>query len=151
MISVDAAWAALAETHPLNDRESTPLGEAVGRVLAASIIAKRTQPPRDMFAMDGYAVAFEDIENGQTRFTVIGEAPAGGRFDRAIESGEAVRIFTGGVVPDGADHVVIQEDTARSGNQFTLTDEQASGVIFEKPVWIFSPGMFWWPLATKLD
>ena len=126
MISVDAAWTALAETPPLNDTESIPLGEAAGRVLAASIIAKRTQPPRDMSAMDGYAVAFEDIENGQTRFTVIGEAPAGGRFDRAIESGEAVRIFTGGVVPDGADHVVIQEDTARSGNQFTLTDEQAA-------------------------
>ena len=126
MISVDEAWTALAETPALTETEDVALGNAAGRVLAQPVIAKRTQPPRDMSAMDGYAVAFGDIEDGQTTFTVIGEAPAGGAFERAIESGEAVRIFTGGVVPEGADHVVIQEDVNRDGSSITLVDEQAT-------------------------
>ena len=125
MISVDEAWTALAETPALSQTEDVALGDIVGRVLAQPLIAKRTQPPRDMSAMDGYAVAFGDIEDGNTTFTVIGEAPAGGAFERAIISGEAVRIFTGGVVPDGANHVVIQEDVSRDGDTITLTDEPA--------------------------
>lgn len=140
MISVDEAWAALAETPALTETENVTLGDAAGRVLAAPIIAKRTQPPRDMSAMDGYAVAFSDIAGGQTVFSVIGESPAGGAFDRAVESGEAVRIFTGGVVPDGADHVVIQEDVSRDGDTITLTDKQDGPRHIRKAGQDFSTG-----------
>ena len=125
MISVNEAWAILAATPSLRDTETCTLADAVGRILAEPVIAKRTQPPRHMSAMDGYAVAFKDIENGVSSFSVIGEAPAGGTFERSVNSGEAVRIFTGGVVPEGADHIIIQEDTARDGNTFTLTDAQS--------------------------
>ncbi len=126
MISVDEAWDIIDMTAPLDETQVCALCDAVGRVLAAPIIANRTQPPRDMSAMDGYAVAFSDIESGLEDFAVIGEAPAGGAFDRPLTRGEAVRIFTGGVVPDGADHVVIQEDVAREGDKIRLIDRQAA-------------------------
>ena len=139
MISVDEAWTALAETPALTETEDVALGDAAGRVLAQPVIARRTQPPRDMSAMDGYAVAFGDIEDGQTAFTVIGEAPAGGAFERAIESGEAVRIFTGGVVPEGADHIIIQEDVNRDGDTSPSRMSKRRRAIFVKPDRTFSP------------
>lgn len=124
MISVDEAWAILAQSTALTDVETCALDRAVGRILAAPLKAKRTQPPRDMSAMDGYAVRFQDIADGTDVFAVIGEAPAGGAFEGVIGSGQAVRIFTGGVVPDGGDHVIIQEDVARDGDTISLTDAQ---------------------------
>lgn len=124
MISVDEAWAILTQTIPLLDIENCDLGEAFGRVLAENLLAKRTQPPRDMSAMDGYAIRFQDILDGQTQFTLIGEAPAGGEFDGKIERGDAVRIFTGGVVPEAGDHIIIQEDVARDGDIITIKDAQ---------------------------
>lgn len=150
MISVDDAWEIIDTTAPLVDTETCALAEAVGRVSAAPIIAKRTQPPRDMSAMDGYAVAFRDIENGLADFTVIGEAPAGGAFERPLKSGEAVRIFTGGVVPDGADHVVIQEDVARDGDTISLTDAQSAPRHIRKAGQDFAAGDVLLPAAHRL-
>lgn len=150
MICVDEAWAILAETPALTDTQSCALADAVGRVLAAPVIAKRTQPPRDMSAMDGYAVGFGDIEGGQTTFSVIGESPAGGAFDKAVASGEAVRIFTGGVVPEGADHIIIQEDTSREGDTITLTDTQAAPRHIRKAGQDFNEGDALLPAGHKI-
>lgn len=150
MISVDDAWEIIDTTAPLVDTETCTLAEAVGRVSAAPIIAKRTQPPRDMSAMDGYAVAFRDIENGLADFTVIGEAPAGVALERTLKSGEAVRIFTGGVVPDGADHVVIQEDVARNGDTISLTDAQSAPRHIRKAGQDFAAGDVLLPAAHRL-
>ena len=121
MISVDEAWHALASISPLGRVESIAVSDAAGRVLAAPLSAKRTQPPGDVSAMDGYAVRFADIADGVQHFTLIGEAPAGGRFEGEIGTGETVRIFTGGLLPKGGDHIVIQEDVNRRESEKTIS------------------------------
>src|SRR5277367_5037168 len=102
----DALAAVLAGAEPLAE-EMVGLDAAYHRVLARDIAALRTQPPQAMSAMDGYAVRAADAAAAGTHLRVIGEVAAGRPFDRAIGACEAVRIFTGGVVPDGADAVLI--------------------------------------------
>lgn len=121
MITVDAALAQLfALVGPL-PVETVPLAQAAGRVLAEPVTARRDQPPFAASAMDGYAVAGADVTPG-ARFTVIGEAAAGHRFDGTVAKGQATRIFTGAPLPAGTDHVVIQEDVTRDGDMITLGD-----------------------------
>jgi molybdopterin molybdotransferase len=122
----DALAAILAGAEPLGE-EMVALEEAHHRVLARDVAAKRTQPPQAMSAMDGYAVRAADAASLGARLKVIGEVAAGRPFDRAIGKGEAARIFTGGVIPDGADAVVIQEDTVADGNSITVTEAAAAG------------------------
>lgn len=98
----------VADVAPLAP-ETTPLAEAAGRVLAADLAARRSQPPFPASAMDGYALRAADAPAGAT-LRVIGTAPAGQSFAGNVSPGEAVRIFTGAPVPDGADTVLIQED-----------------------------------------
>jgi molybdopterin molybdotransferase len=112
----------------------TPLGAeevsveaALGRVLAADIAARVTQPPKPVSAMDGYAVKAADVASVPANLTVIGEAPAGRGYQGTVETGQAVRIFTGAPLPDGADSIVIQEDTEASGNQVTVKEAPAPG------------------------
>jgi molybdopterin molybdotransferase len=122
----DALAAILAGADPLGE-EMVALEEAYHRVLARDVAARRTQPPQAMSAMDGYAVRAADAAEVNARLKVIGEVAAGRPFDRALGAGEAARIFTGGVIPDGADAVVIQEDTVANGNSITITEAAATG------------------------
>jgi molybdopterin molybdotransferase len=116
----DALAAVLAGADPLPE-ESVALDAAFHRTLARDIAALRTQPPAAMSAMDGYAVRAADaVPNA--RLKVIGEVAAGRPFDGALDAGQAARIFTGGVIPAGADAVVIQEDTARDGDTVTINE-----------------------------
>jgi len=101
--------------------EEVPLAQAAGRVLAAPVVARRDQPPFRASVMDGYALRGAEAAVG-ARFRIIGEAPAGRAFSGRVGVGEAVRIFTGAPLPEGADHVVIQEDVAREGDRITLTE-----------------------------
>jgi len=101
--------------------ENVALDDAFHRTLARDIAALRTQPPAPMSAMDGYAIHIEDAFRG-ARLCVIGESAAGRPFGKPVGKGEAVRIFTGGVVPDGADTIVIQEDVQREHNFITLSE-----------------------------
>ncbi|PZR30536.1 gephyrin-like molybdotransferase Glp [Caulobacter segnis] len=94
--------------------ESAPLENSLGRVLAAPVIADRAQPPFDASAMDGWAIRRADYAPGAA-FAIAGESAAGKAFPRAVQAGEAVRIFTGAPVPTGADLVVIQEEAVRDG------------------------------------
>jgi molybdopterin molybdotransferase len=96
-------------------------------VLARDVAALRTQPPQAMSAMDGYAVRAADAAEVAARLKVIGEVAAGRPFDTPLRSGEAVRIFTGGVIPLGADAVIIQEDTVRDGDSISLTEAAVAG------------------------
>lgn len=121
----DALSAILAGADPL-PAEMIALDDCYHRVLAHDLAALRTQPPEPMSAMDGYAVRAADATL-QARLHVIGEVAAGRPFDRAVAAGEAVRIFTGGVLPEGADAVVIQEDTAREGDVMIVNEAAASG------------------------
>ncbi len=91
--------------------ELVPLRQAAGRVLARDAAARRDQPPLRVSAMDGYAVRAVDCATVPVDLTIVGEAAAGGGHSGIVGSGQAVRIFTGGPVPDGADAVVMQEDT----------------------------------------
>jgi molybdopterin molybdotransferase len=90
--------------------ESVALADAFDRVLAKPVVALRTQPPFDASAMDGYAVRGADVATAPARLAVIGQAPAGHGFGGTVGKGEAVRIFTGAPLPEGADTVVIQEN-----------------------------------------
>jgi molybdopterin molybdotransferase len=115
LISVaEALEQVLAQAAPLPVVE-LPLDEAVGGVLGYDLKARRTQPPADVSAMDGYAVRAADVAQAPVRLKIIGEVAAGRPFTAAIGAGEAARIFTGGFVPDGADTVVVQELTTRHG------------------------------------
>jgi molybdopterin molybdotransferase len=96
-------------------------------VLAYSLAARRTQPPADVSAMDGYAVRTVDVANAPVRLKVIGEVAAGRPFARTLTAGEAARIFTGGVVPDGADTIVIQEQTKRDGDHVAVEKAAPKG------------------------
>lgn len=106
---------------PVMPTETVPLVEAIGRVLAEPVAARRDQPPFRASVMDGYAMRAEGLGIG-SEFTVIGESPAGGAFDGAVSAGETVRIFTGGAVPDGADTVIMQENVTRDGDWITISD-----------------------------
>ncbi len=100
--------------------ERIPLADAHGRTLAENLAALRTQPPADVSAMDGYAVRAADVAQAGIRLRVIGEVAAGHPSDGVVGSGEAARIFTGGVVPTGADTIVVQEDVSRDGDIVTI-------------------------------
>ena len=121
----DAMAAILAGADALPE-EMVPLEDAFHRVLARDIASLRTQPPEPMSAMDGYAVRAADATLG-AKLRVIGEIAAGKPFDRPLQTGEALRIFTGGVLPAGADAVVIQEDTTRDCDVVGINDAAISG------------------------
>ncbi|MFD1744336.1 gephyrin-like molybdotransferase Glp [Rhizobium helianthi] len=115
---VEALGRLLDRAHPVSDAELVGLDRATGRVLAADLSARLTQPPFNASAMDGYALAAADAPVVGSELIVIGEAAAGRAFDGTVGEGEAVRIFTGAPVPAGADSVLIQEDAERlDGNR----------------------------------
>ncbi len=97
--------------------EDAPLAKCFGRTLAQDLFARRTQPPKPLSAMDGFALRANDA--GARK--VIGESSAGRGFDGFCEPGEAVRIFTGAPIPDGADTVLVQEEAQRDGDFVTAT------------------------------
>jgi molybdopterin molybdotransferase len=122
----EALSAVLAGAEPLPE-EIVALDAAHHRVLARDVAALRTQPPQAMSAMDGYAVRSADASAVAARLKVIGEVAAGRPFERTVGNGEAVRIFTGGVVPEGADAIVIQEDTVVEDGGITITEAAIAG------------------------
>ena len=127
MISVSDATELLTEHHFQRPIVSMPLAKTMGAILAEDIKAKITLPPLAASAMDGYAVKLDDVRKAGAKLTVIGESPAGHPFQGTVNTGEAVRIFTGGAVPNGADHIVIQENAERDGETLTtLFDNDAS-------------------------
>lgn len=119
MITVEEAQArCLALAHPLPD-EGVSLLEAADRVLARDVRAARAQPPFASSAMDGYALRTQDYTPGAS-LQIVGEAAAGHAWGGTLAQGEALRIFTGAPVPQGADRVVIQEDVIRAAQTITL-------------------------------
>jgi molybdopterin molybdotransferase len=122
----DALAAILDGSAPLQE-EMVALDAAYHRVLAHDVAARRTQPPQAMSAMDGYAVRSADAGQVGSRLRVTGEVAAGRPFERPVGLGEAVRIFTGGVIPDNADAVVIQEDTVVEGDSILVKEAAITG------------------------
>lgn len=129
----------LAEAKPLPVTE-TPLNDAHGLVLAKDLAALRTQPPAANSAMDGYAVQAGDVSMAPVTLDIVGEIAAGHPFDGTVGAGQAARIFTGGVMPKGADTVVIQEHTTRDGDKVTVKKPTALGRNVRKAGIDFSEG-----------
>ena len=127
MISVNEARERMLRTFRPMPAEQVALAAAVGRVLAEDVVARRTQPPVAVSAMDGYAVRAADVATVPARLACVGQAPAGGAYAGTVGPGQAVRIFTGGPVPDGADTIVIQEDTDADGSAVTVRESASKG------------------------
>lgn len=128
LLPVDDALEKLLAGATRLDKETVRIEQAGWRVLAGDLFAKRTQPPFASSAMDGYAVRAADIAALPALLSVVGEAPAGRPFRGSIAAGHAVRIFTGAPMPDGADTVLIQEDTRPAGEgRIEATESTARG------------------------
>ncbi|MBO6674263.1 MAG: molybdopterin molybdotransferase MoeA [Rhizobiales bacterium] len=110
----------VTSVEPLASR-TLPLLDADDCVLAEDCIAMRTKPPFAVSAMDGYAVASAPLAGDQLE--VVGEVPAGSQYSGKVGVGHAVRIFTGAPIPDGGTHVLIQEETERTGDIITVSDD----------------------------
>jgi len=130
--------------------EQAPLMDAEGRVLAADVAALRTQPPEDLSAMDGYAVRAADVAATPATLKLIGEVAAGHPFDGDVGPGEAARIFTGGVVPPGADTIVIQENTERDGDRVLIRSSSAPGRHIRRAGLDFKQGQVLLPRGRRL-
>jgi molybdopterin molybdotransferase len=146
MITLEEAQQRLFALANTVEAERVPLVEAIGRWAAEPVTALRTQPARDLSAMDGYAIRFGDLP-GPLR--IIGESAAGGPFGGALRAGEAVRIFTGAVVPEGADTVILQEDVSATDGAMTMTGDgpskqgahiRAEGSDFRQDDVLINPG-----------
>ena len=124
MISVADALRAILEATPVLGGERAPLMAAMGRVAAEDVVSARAVPAAANSAMDGFAVRGADVGTAPVRLRLIGSAPAGTVLDVPIEPGTAAKIFTGSVIPDGADTVVRVEDT----------EERAGTVVIQVPV-----------------
>src|SRR5215475_2694215 len=126
MAVAEALQRVLADARPL-PAENVALDEALGRVLTDDVVALRTQPPAALSAMDGYAVRGSDVARAPVTLKVIGEVAAGHPFSGKIGPGEAARIFTGGMMPPGADTVVIQENATRQGDVVSIEKTATRG------------------------
>ena len=111
LLPVEEALARVTAAFSPLPSEQVSIAGAAGRVLAENACARVTQPPVAVSAMDGYAVRAADVAAAPVTLRVVGAAPAGAAWEGVVQPGEAVRIFTGGPVPEGADTIVIQEDT----------------------------------------
>jgi molybdopterin molybdotransferase len=118
MLTVAEALARVLEAASPVETEEVALADAFGRTLAEPVAAGRTQPPFANSAMDGYALRAADAAGARLR--VIGESAAGRAFEGVLAAGEAVRIFTGAPLPQGADSIALQEDASREGETLTL-------------------------------
>lgn len=120
LLPVAEAQARLIGTARPIEVETVALNEALGRWAAEPVVARRTQPARDLSAMDGYAIRFADLPGP---WRVTGESAAGRPFDGQVGTSEAIRIFTGAAMPVGADSVLVQEEAARDGARLALAGE----------------------------
>jgi molybdopterin molybdotransferase len=145
-----------AADEPLSE-EWVALEEAFWRTLSRDLVAARTQPPFANSAMDGYAVRAADVKEPSASLKLIGESAAGRAFAGAVGAGEAVRIFTGAPIPEGADTIVIQEDARREGERIVIAvsakpddNVRVAGLDFAADETLLSAGTRLGPRAVAL-
>src|SRR5712671_6384491 len=127
MISVEEALARLLAPLEALPPEQVSVADAVGRVLAEDVAARRTQPPFAVFAVAVYEIRADDVAKVPASLRIVAEIPAGAGYGGTIGAGEAARIFTGAPLPAGADAIVIQEDTERDGDKVEVREGAAKG------------------------
>lgn len=130
LVDAAAAAALVLEHTPVLGAEAVSLADAFGRVLAADLVAANELPPHPSSAVDGYALRASD---GGRVLRIVGESAAGRPLDARVEPGTAARILTGGVVPDGADTVVMVEDTRVDGEAVTVPSGLTAGTNLHRP------------------
>lgn len=150
MISVAEAEARILAALRRTEPETVSIAKAAGRVLAHPAIAKFDQPPAPVSAMDGYAVRAADTTDVPATLRVIGASPAGHPFAGKVGKGQAVRIFTGGVVPDGADAIVIQEDADTEADGVVIKNVAQSGRHIRNTALDFAKGSVLAPAGKRL-
>jgi len=149
MISLEEARGRILEALAPTAAETVALAEGWGRVLARPVIARLTQPPADVSAMDGYAVRAVDAAAG-ARLAVTGAAPAGHPFAGSVSAGQAVRIFTGGLVPPGADAILLQEDAEAVEGTVLVKETVAAGRWIRRRGLDFAAGEVLLPAGRRL-
>ena len=151
LISVEEAISRVLEgILPLNS-EQVSISEAFGRVLAIEEASRVTQPPLAVSAMDGYAVRASDVLSVPITLTQVGEAAAGAGFDGSIRDGETVRIFTGAPIPEGANAIVIQEDTKAKGGKIVIKSSVEVGQFVRPKGLDFEKGQILLSAGTRLN
>ena len=128
LISVEEALARVLDGVAALPAEDVPIVEAHGRILAQPLASLRTQPPADVSSMDGYAARGADL-TASASLKLIGESAAGRPFAGQVKTGEAVRIFTGAILPSGADTVVPQEDAEADGVSVALPAAKSGSYV----------------------
>ena len=149
MISVEEARGRILDALSPTPAEVVALADAWNRITAAGVTARLTQPPADVSAMDGYALRAADGALDAS-LLVIGAAPAGHPFDGAISPGEAVRLFTGSVVPPGADAILLQEDATRDGDRVRVNEAVRAGRHIRRKGQDFAAGDLVIPAGRRL-
>jgi len=140
LLSVADALARVLENVGPLPAENVPIAHAAGRVLAADLAALRSQPPAAVSAMDGYAVRAADVASGRAELKLIGEVAAGRPFAGSVGSGQTAHIFTGGVLPPGADAVIVQEQTERRGDVVIIDGTAQPGKYVRRAALDFARG-----------
>ncbi|MEO1592045.1 MAG: gephyrin-like molybdotransferase Glp [Cyanobacteria bacterium J06632_22] len=152
MLPVDAAASLiLSLIEPLSDSEPLPLADATGRVLAQPVHSPLDFPHWDNSAMDGYAVRHADVQQIPAHLTVIEEIPAGTRPQQTIQAGQAARIFTGAMVPDGADTIVMQENTSRQADIVAIQSAPELGAFVRQRGAFHKAGETLLPAGVRLE
>lgn len=149
MISVAEAEARILEGAKPTSPEDVALSDADGRVLSQPLIARRTHPPRDVSAMDGYALRHSDVPSVPVTFPVAFRIPAG-EMPAPLPPGAAARIFTGAALPDGADTIVIQEDTRAEGESVTILTAPRIGQHVRRAGYDMAEGAVLLPAGTQI-
>ena len=128
LISIDQAWAIIADAAGPLAGETIALSDAAGRVLAAPVTATFDSPRSAVSTMDGYAV--RDGDGPILR--LVGTSAAGAKFTGGVGEGDAVRIFTGAALPDGATRVVIQENVTADGDRITINQTSVATFVRQR-------------------
>ncbi|NHN88374.1 molybdopterin molybdotransferase MoeA [Acetobacter conturbans] len=150
MIEVSEALQRIVSALPVLGTETVSLLEACGRISAAPVVARLSNPPADVSSMDGYAVQAADTTRG-AQLDIIGEIPAGHPSDRSVTPGTCLRIFTGSVMPEGADAVLIQENTTRESDRITVTEPVSQGRFIRPKGLDFASGQVVVPVGKRLS
>ncbi len=131
MIQVNEALEVILSKIKFKGVEKISISDCLGRILVEDIIANRNNPPMDNSAMDGYALIAGDIQSASpenpVKLQVADEVAAGYASEKTLQAGEAFRIMTGAPIPKGADAVIMQEDTEKSGNDVLVKDKAEVG------------------------
>lgn len=149
MLSVAEAQARILADLVPTGPELVPLADSWGRIVAADIVARLDNPPADVSSMDGYAVRAADCTPGGV-LSLVGESPAGHPFAGQVGPGETVRIYTGSLVPDGADAILIQENAQEDKGAVTVTVPPGSGQYIRRQGQDFAQGKVVVPAGRAL-